>query len=89
MEEFDVKTAEMFRKELAAGLLTYNLICALMLKAEIKADIKPNQLSFSCCWRRLRDILTQGVPQWVITENKLEDWLITRLAIVPITSPAK
>ena len=80
MEEFNVKTAEMFRKELAIGLLTYNLIRALMLKASIKAGIKPNQLSFSCCWRRLRDLLTQGVPQWVIIENKLEHWLMTRLA---------
>jgi hypothetical protein len=80
MEEFDVKTAEMFRKELAAGLLTYNLICALMTKAAIKAGIKPNKLSFSCCWRRVRDIWLQGVPQWVITEKKLEDWLMTRLA---------
>ncbi|MBC6477974.1 MAG: hypothetical protein GDA56_09480 [Hormoscilla sp. GM7CHS1pb] len=80
MEEFDVKTAEMFRKELAAGLLTYNCICALMTKAAIKAGIKPNKLSFSCCWRRVRDIWLQGVPQWVITENKLEDWLMTRLA---------
>ncbi|MBO1348856.1 MAG: IS4 family transposase [Hormoscilla sp. GUM202] len=80
MEEFDVKTAEMFRKELAAGLLTYNLICALMTKAAIKAGIRPNQLSFSCCWRRMRDILLQGVPQWVITGNLLVDWLMTRLA---------
>lgn len=80
MEEFDVKTAEMFRKELAAGLLTYNLICALMTKAAIKAGIRPLQLSFSCCWRRMRDILLQGVPQWVITENILVDWLMTRLA---------
>ena len=80
MEEFDVRTAEMFRKELAAGLLTYNLICALMVKAARKAGIRPNQLSFSRCWRRLRDILTSYVPQWVITENQLEDWLMTRLA---------
>ena len=80
MEEFDVKTAEMFRKELAAGLLTYNLICALMVKAAIKAGIKPNQLSFSRCWRRFRDILTSHVPEWVIAENQLEDWLMTRLA---------
>ncbi|MBC6421385.1 MAG: hypothetical protein GDA38_07345 [Hormoscilla sp. SP12CHS1] len=46
----------------------------------IKAGTKPNKLSFSCCWRRVRDIWLQGVPQWVITENKLEDWLMTRLA---------
>lgn len=80
MEEFDVKTVEMFRKELAAGLLTYNLICAFMTKAAIKAGIKPNQLSRGCCWRRVRDILLQGVPKWVITENILVDWLMTRLA---------
>ena len=80
MEEFDVRTAEMFRKELAAGLLTYNLICALMVKAAIQANIRPNQLSFSRCWRRLRDILTSYVPEWVIAENQLEDWLMTRLA---------
>ncbi|MBC6478827.1 MAG: hypothetical protein GDA56_14700 [Hormoscilla sp. GM7CHS1pb] len=33
----DVKTPEKFRKELAVGLLTYNLICALIVKGAIVA----------------------------------------------------
>lgn len=41
MEEFDVKTPEMFRKELAVGLLSYNLICALIVKGAIVAGVPP------------------------------------------------
>ncbi len=69
MEYFVVKSAAMFRKELAAGLLTYNLICAFMLKAALAAHILPTQLSFSQCWRRVRDLLLKGVPRWVYEQE--------------------
>jgi len=49
MEQFEVKTSDMFRKELAAGLLTYNLICALMVKAAQIGHLLPSQLSFARC----------------------------------------
>ena len=52
MDEFDVKSGAMFQKELAAGLLTYNLICAYMVKAALKAGLVPTDLSFSRCARR-------------------------------------
>ena len=79
MDEFDVKSAAMFRKELAAGLLTYNLICAYMVKAAEKAGIAPTALSFSRCARRLRDIFLHGVPSWVEPAH-LEDYILERLA---------
>lgn len=79
MDEFDVKSAAMFRKELAAGLLTYNLICAYMVKAAKHAGIAPTTLSFSRCARRLRDIFRHGVPAWVEPEH-LEDYILARLA---------
>ena len=80
MSDFDVKTPEMFRKELAAGLLTYNLICALIVKAAIVAGVAPNKLSFSSCTRRLRDALHSGVPLWVYESKQLLDWLLSQMA---------
>ncbi len=79
MDEFDVKSAEMFRKELAAGLLTYNLICAYLVKAALKAGLAPTQLSFSRCARRLRDLFLYGAPAWVEPEQ-LENYILERLA---------
>jgi IS4 transposase len=80
MDEFDVKSPQMFRKELVAGLLTYNLICALMVKAALKANLSPSRLSFSRCWRRVRDLLVHGVPGWVIAQGGVEDYVLGRLA---------
>jgi len=81
MEEFDVQSAAMFRKELAAGLLTYNLICACMVKAAQIAGLPPSRLSFSQCLRRIRDALTQGAPRWVYDEpGSVADHLLRRLA---------
>ncbi|MBC6475717.1 MAG: transposase [Hormoscilla sp. GM102CHS1] len=80
MEDFDVKTPEMFRKELAVGLLTYNLICALIVKGAIVAGVPPQQLSFSSCTIRLLDVLHSGVPFWVYESNKLQEWLLNRIA---------
>lgn len=79
MEEFDVKSPEMFRKELAAGLLTYNLICAWMTKAAQQAGVAPTDLSFSRCARRLRDFGRYGAPAWV-EPGQEEAWLLERLA---------
>ena len=80
MAEFTSKSPELFRKELAAGLLIYNLICALMTQAALKAHLAPTQLSFSRCYRRIRELLLQGVPAWVTAEGKLADYLLDRLA---------
>lgn len=80
MEEFDVHSAAMFRKELAAGLLAYNLICASMVKAAMIGDLPPSKLSFSRCWRRVRDVLLKGVPAWVYEQGSVQDYLLTRLA---------
>jgi len=81
MEEFDVQSTAMFRKELAAGLLTYNLICAFMVKAALIADLPPSKLSFSRCLRRIRDALLKGFPAWVYEEEgSVQTYLLKRLA---------
>lgn len=80
MDEFNVKSPDLFRKELAAGLLTYNLVCALMTKAALKAHLSPTQLSFSRCYRRVRDLLVMGVPGWVMQQGSWEAYLLDRLA---------
>nr|MBC8457186.1 transposase [Deltaproteobacteria bacterium] len=65
MEQFEVKSVEMFKKELIAGLLTYNLIHAFMLQAAIKAGTEVIKLSFSKCVRRIRKVFVKGVPAFV------------------------
>jgi len=80
MEDFDVQSTAMFRKELAAGLLTYNLICAFMVKAALIADLPPSKLSFSRCLRRIRDALLKGFPAWVYAEGSAQIYLLNRLA---------
>lgn len=80
MDQFNVKSASLFRKELEVGLLTYNLICAVMVQAARKAGIVPRQLSFTRCLRRIRDMLLLGVPEWVSARfDQPFDWLIERL----------
>ena len=80
MEDFDVQSTAMFRKELAAGLLTYNLICAFMVKAALIVDLPPSKLSFSRCLRRIRDALLKGFPAWVYVEGSVQTYLLQRLA---------
>lgn len=80
MEEFTVHSTALFRKELAAGLLTYNLICAFMVKAALLANLPPSQLSFSRCWRRVQDFLLKGLPTWVYAAGSVQPYLLQRLA---------
>ena len=80
MAEFSAQTPEMFRKELAAGLLTYNLICATLVQAAQRAQLPPNRLSFQRGLRRVRDALMSGVPAWVLNEGHLTTYLLDRLA---------
>ena len=80
MEEFNVQSVCMFQKELAAGLLTYNLICGFMVKASLIADLLPGKLSFKKCWRRVREVFLKGVPLWAYEENSLVNYFLQRLA---------
>ncbi len=80
MAEFTAQTPEMFRKELAAGLLAYNLICATLVQAAQRAHLAANRLSFVRALRRLRDALMTGVPAWVLAEGQLAPYLLERLA---------
>ena len=80
MAEFSAQTPELFRKELAAGLLSYNLICACLVAAAQRAHLAPNRLSFQRGLRRVRDALMSGVPAWVLNEGQLASYLLDRLA---------
>ncbi|MCX7838707.1 MAG: hypothetical protein N2559_04525 [Anaerolineae bacterium] len=70
----------MFQLELAVGLLTYNLICALMVKAVWQAGRSPWQLSFSRCWRRHWEALTMDLLLWVVTVEEDVQYLLQQLA---------
>lgn len=80
MEEFAAHSTAIFQLELMAGLLTYNLIRAMMVKAALAANCSPLQLSFQQSLRRLRDALLTGVPAWVAQSGHILDHLLERLA---------
>jgi hypothetical protein len=91
MAEFDVQSAAMFRKELAVGLLTYNLVCALMTQAACQAGLLgPNQLSFSQCLRRIEMALSLGCSTPGLNQDDPFRSLLTRLALCRLPhQPAK
>lgn len=78
MEFFNVQSAALFRKELAAGLLAYNLVCAFMTKASRLANLKPVQLGFSRCLRRVRRFLFYDWQPWLNCTTQ-ETYLLDRL----------
>lgn len=80
MDFFPVQSAAIFRKELAAGILTYNLICILLLQAALRVRLLPGHLSFKQCMRRVHTALTTGVPAWVKEEERVADHLLTQLS---------
>jgi hypothetical protein len=51
------KSVDIVKKELHAGLLAYNLIRGFMVQAATEAKTTVLSLSFSRCWRRVRDML--------------------------------
>ena len=81
MEEFDVRSASAFQRELEVGLLAFNLISSLMTLAALAAGVSLAQLSFTSCLRRIRDTMQYGIPAWVSREYARPlDWLLERLA---------
>ena len=80
MAECTAQTADMFRKELVAGLLTYNLIGATLVQAAQRAHLAPNRLRFQRALRRVRDARITGVPAWVLHTDQLATYLLDRLA---------
>lgn len=53
------KSVDVVRKELLAGLLGYNLIRGFMVQAAKRANCSPLTLSFTKCWRRVRNVLLE------------------------------
>jgi len=80
MEEFASHSSAIFQLELLAGLLTYNLIRTMMVKAALAANCSPLQLSFQKSFRRLRNALLTGLPTWVVKSGQILDHLLARLA---------
>lgn len=80
LDFFDVRSVALFQRELAAGILAYNLICILLLQAALRVQLLPAQLSFKRCMRRIHSTLTSGVPVWVKEEQQVAEYLLDRLA---------
>jgi hypothetical protein len=73
LSQLQARTVEMVRKELVAGCLCYNLIRGLMAAAAIRAQLRPLDLSFKRCWRRIQDMAHAWPPRLTPeqTENRL------------------
>lgn len=76
MDLFTAKSVAMVRKELYAGMLAYNIIRGYMTRAALQADSSPLTLSFTSCWRRVRDILLA----WRSGATRAVQRLVARLA---------
>jgi hypothetical protein len=76
MDLLTAKSVDMVRKELWAGLLAYNIIRGYMTRAAMQANLSPLTLSFTRCWRRVRDTLLARRPGATRTVHRL----LTRLA---------
>ena len=57
MDLLSGKSVDIIKKELHAGLLAYNIIRGFMVQAAEKSNLSVLSLSFSRCWRRVRDTL--------------------------------
>lgn len=81
MDLLHVKSADMARKELYAGGIAYNVIRAGMTQAAQRVGLTPLALSFTQCWRRVRDALvllwTADTPEDISREV---EQLLSRLA---------
>lgn len=80
LDFFAVRSVALFQRELAAGILAYNLTCILLLQAALHVQLLPVQLSFKRCMRRIHSTLTSGVPVWVKEEQQVAEYLLDRLA---------
>ena len=76
MDLLTAKSVAMVRKELYAGMLAYNIIRGYMTRAALQADSSPLTLSFTSCWRRVRDTLLA----WRSGATQAVQRLVTRLA---------
>jgi hypothetical protein len=79
MASFEVHSAALLRKELAVGMLVYTLVCALMTAAARRVQLKPVQLSFSHCLRRVLHALFTAAAAWSDPRQQAER-LLDRLA---------
>jgi len=76
MDLLTAKSVAMVRKELYAGMLAYNIIRGYMTRAALQANSSPLTLSFTSCWRRVRDT----VLAWRPGATRAVQRLVTRLA---------
>lgn len=57
MGQLTARSVDNVRKELRGGLLGYNVIRGFMAQAARRRNLSPLDLSFTRCWRRIRDTL--------------------------------
>ena len=76
MDLLTAKSVAMVRKELYAGMLAYNIVRGYMTRAALQAKRSPLTLSFTRCWRRVRDTLLA----WRPGATRAVQRMVTRLA---------
>jgi len=79
MDQSEVKSAEMVRKEFFAGLMAYNLVRALMAAAAEQSGCRPIELSFTRVHILLASVLTELFLGWMSAPARHErlGWLLT------------
>lgn len=86
LDSLSVRSAAMFRKELVAGLLAYNLVRALMTYAALQANRDVTAFSFVQAKRRLCRLLFESQPAWVSAVGGLAEHLCQRLTACKLSS---
>src|SRR5688572_11927647 len=78
MDQSEVKSAEMVRKEFYAGLMAYNLVRGLMALAAEEAGCRPLELSFTRAQILLASILSELFVAWMSSpaRNQRLLWLL-------------
>jgi hypothetical protein len=81
MQLLQAKSVAMIQKELWAGLAAYNLVRVFMAMAAHQAALTPTALSFTQCWRRVRNSILSG-DDLQESEDPLQPYrgLLARLA---------
>lgn len=82
MDQSEVKSADMVRKEFYAGLMAYNLVRGLMAAAAEQTGCRPLELSFSKAHGLLALLITELFMTWMSApacHSRLQ-WLLTEAA---------
>ncbi len=78
LENIDVKTSDMFKKEMIMGILAYNLVRDGICQVAKRAKVDPRRLSFKGCLSILRNTFSGKRDDWM-TPKELMDFFLSEV----------